>query len=338
VLCPDDQRPLVVAKDGAHSCPLCRGRLVDAASLKGEVHDILAVETRTKSPAFARQRLCPACTALMAPWRIGQLEAWLERCPQCQVLWVETLDQRTLEKQAFNRVASQVYQSLSVDEKKTLAKGLASEPVEAAPPPLSAFHSVLAMLGLPVVTRQEGGRTPLATWSLAALALALFIVVDPMAVSLVAGEAHLWQALTSIFAHFGWLHLLGNVYFLLAFGDGVEQKLPRWAVTAVFFVSGILAALAQGLVSSRGTHIGGASGAVAAIVAACVILQPRARVAVSIRRYVIQIPIAFFGLFELAYQAFMASAGVPGIAWTAHLTGLTLGAAIAVIVRGRRAW
>src|SRR5439155_14281834 len=97
--CPDDGREL--AGDDAQSvCRVCQGVLMSSAELtewSAEASAQLAIETNEKSGAFARTRSCPQCSAPMAPWRIGKLQAWLERCPSCEVYWLEKQDVRTVQ-------------------------------------------------------------------------------------------------------------------------------------------------------------------------------------------------------------------------------------------------
>lgn len=272
----------------------------------------------------------------MAPWRIGDVDAWLEKCPACDCFWVEKLDQRTLARQRYNQAARQAYDEMSSAEKEDLKQGLATAvSSEYGAPEISPIQRFLAIIGLPVLLQKKGIAIPWLTWSIAAALLLIFLVVDAHdAGSYVVGDSGLWQAFTSIFVHFGWLHLLGNIFFLLAFGDGVEQKLPPWGLALLFVCAGVLATLLQAAVSPAGVSIGGASGAIAALMGACVVLQPQAKVAVTLYFvHVIRVPIIGFGIFQFVYQAFMAGAGSPGVAWTAHLAGMIIGACVGVAVR-----
>jgi len=78
--CPDDGRPLNAEPGGALVCPGCKGSTLAEADLEAPVRESLALETREGSGAFARERRCPSCEAPMAPWRIGKMDAWVERC------------------------------------------------------------------------------------------------------------------------------------------------------------------------------------------------------------------------------------------------------------------
>ncbi|HEU68404.1 MAG TPA: rhomboid family intramembrane serine protease, partial [Candidatus Acetothermia bacterium] len=85
--------------------------------------------------------------------------------------------------------------------------------------------------------------------------------------------------LTSMFLHGGWLHLLGNMLYLWIFGDNIEAALGRWRFLLFYLLAGAGGALLQAAVSPRSTvPIIGASGAIAGVLGAYLILFPWARV------------------------------------------------------------
>ena len=184
------------------------------------------------------------------------------------------------------------------------------------------------------------------TWALALALIAVFVGevrgggLDEAARRLGYGPERrgLWAAARATFAHAGWAHLLGNVYFLLAFGDGVEQRVPRWLLAPAFVVLAVTALLVDGVVHP-GSVLVGASGGVAALMGACVVLQPRARVAIQLGPFtpVMRFSMGAFFVLALAFQALMAALRVSGVAWTAHLVGLLLGAGCAAPLRRRAA-
>ena len=174
-----------------------------------------------------------------------------------------------------------------------MAREIAAETAEAAPDPeLPLVHGLLARFALPVVTRIRRERMPVVTWALALALVVVFISelrgggLDAAIARLGYGPAHrgLWIAVTATFAHAGWWHLLGNVYFLLAFGDGVEQRAPRWLLPPAFILAGAAALLVDGALHPSAVLVG-ASGGVAAVIGACVVLQPRAQVAIHLGRW-----------------------------------------------------
>lgn len=342
--CVDHPKPLTPDSSGVPSCPLCGSGLLsseDLSALGPNLLGSLQLETREKSGAFARTRTCPQCAVPMAPWRIGTLEAWLERCPSCEHYWADTQDRRTLLMSAKSHARVQAFKSLPASDRKDLARDLAeATSVEPESPDLSPIQLALGVVGIPVVSRTRGNRIPWATWSLSALFLGMFLL-GLLAPDTFGAEVIAWYTaspgalglLTATFAHFGWLHLLGNVGFLLAFGDGVEQMAHRGLYVLVFFLIAAAATVSEAAVSGPETLIGGASGGVAGVMGACLVLQPRARVVFLLRLTTVEIPLPVYALFYLAIQVSMLMTGSPGVAWTAHVTGLLLGVTFGLALR-----
>jgi membrane associated rhomboid family serine protease len=135
-------------------------------------------------------------------------------------------------------------------------------------------------------------RTPWATWALAALCLAAFgwqLTLGerlPAEIARVAAApreiAALHDPLTlalrlvaAMFLHAGWLHLLGNLAFLLVFADDVESALPRRRFLLLYLLSGLFAALAQTAATPRSpAPMIGASGAISGVLGAFLVLYP----------------------------------------------------------------
>jgi membrane associated rhomboid family serine protease len=134
--------------------------------------------------------------------------------------------------------------------------------------------------------------------------------------------------LTSMFLHGGWMHLIGNMWFLWIFGDNVEERLGTVRFVIFYLIVGAVGALAQSfsLPESRAPMIG-ASGAIAGVLGGYVMLFPRAKVvtfvAIPLLWHVRDVPawiflgIWFIGQFLLP--------GNSGVAWMAHVGGFLAG-------------
>jgi membrane associated rhomboid family serine protease len=145
---------------------------------------------------------------------------------------------------------------------------------------------------------------------------------------LVTPPATIW---TSMFLHGGFMHLLGNMWFLWIFGDNVEEALGPVRYLVFYFAVGTVGALAQifAMPSSTVPMIG-ASGAIAGALGAYVMLFPHARVAT-----IVMIPLwwpvvhvrawIFLGLWFLGQ--FLLPTG-SGVAWMAHVGGFIAGAGL----------
>lgn len=145
-----------------------------------------------------------------------------------------------------------------------------------------------------------------------------------------------WPFLTSMFLHGGWMHILGNMWTLWIFGDGVEDRMG----TARFIIFYLLCGLAAGLVhfytnADSTVPTVGASGAIAGVLGAYFVLHPRAHVIVMVPiffwPFFFDLPAVTYLLFWFFMQLFngtlsLASAEqVGGVAWWAHVGGFVAG-------------
>lgn len=152
--------------------------------------------------------------------------------------------------------------------------------------------------------------------------------------------------LTSMFLHGGWMHFLGNMLYLWVFGDNVEDWLgwPRFLL--FYLVCGLLAALLQ-MAVHPGSPIPmiGASGAISGVLAAYLVLFPRARVLTFVPIlfffYLIRLPaLIFLGLWFLlqffngAVSLTAGDLSMGGTAWWAHVGGFIAG--LVLILKRRK--
>jgi membrane associated rhomboid family serine protease len=156
-----------------------------------------------------------------------------------------------------------------------------------------------------------------------------------------------WLTLfASIFMHGGWLHIVGNMLFLWIFGNNVEDRMGRFRYGLFYLVCGVIAALSQLATDvSSGVPNIGASGAIAGVLGAYLVLYPRARVLTAITLLVffaiVEVPAilllgAWFVLQVLDGSAGLVTAGNGGVAYFAHVGGFAAGLLLVwPLVRGR---
>jgi membrane associated rhomboid family serine protease len=155
-------------------------------------------------------------------------------------------------------------------------------------------------------------------------------------------EAALVPAVTSMFLHGGWLHLLGNMWFLHIFGDNIEARLGRIRYLVFYVFCGLMAVTAQYVLDpASSVPIIGASGAIAGVLGAYLICWPRARVLTIVPIFYfihfVHLPAVFvlvaWFLIQLLQGA--ASLGVEfahGVAYWAHVGGFVTGAVLIYIL------
>jgi membrane associated rhomboid family serine protease len=147
---------------------------------------------------------------------------------------------------------------------------------------------------------------------------------------------------TSMFMHAGLLHIGGNMLYLWIFGDNVEDRFGHVKFIIFYLLCGLAATGAQ-LIFSLGSSIPnlGASGAIAGVLGAYLLLFPKARVSVLSGRGVIPVPaLIVIGLW-FVLQLFSGigslfdTSDAGGIAYMAHIGGFVAGLVLALLFRGK---
>ena len=145
--------------------------------------------------------------------------------------------------------------------------------------------------------------------------------------------------LTSIFLHGDWPHLVGNMLFLWVFGDNVEDAMGHLRFLVFYLICGVVAALAHGMVDTGSVKpLIGASGAVAGVMGAYVILHPRVKVLVLMfSRLPLRLPAYVVLGAWLMFQMVMPVLAAEGhsVAWWAHVAGFVAGAGLVTVLRRR---
>jgi len=150
---------------------------------------------------------------------------------------------------------------------------------------------------------------------------------------------------TAMFMHGGWMHLFGNMLYLYIFGDNVEDRLGHLGYFIFYVACGIAATFAQYYFNSHSSLPNvGASGAIAGVLGAYILMFPHARVDVLVIRQIISLPaVAVIG-FWIVLQLFSGfgsiartdeTADAGGVAYMAHVGGFVAGLVLAFLFGGR---
>jgi rhomboid family protein len=196
---------------------------------------------------------------------------------------------------------------------------------------------------------------PLVTYALIALNILFFIV------ELTGGDAFVekWafvpsrflanplpQSLTlftSMFMHAGWVHLGGNMLYLWIFGDNVEDRFGHVKFTVFYLLCGLAATFAELAFSLSSTVPSlGASGAIAGVLGAYILLFPQGKVRVLQGQQVIQVSALIVIGIWIVLQLFSgigsiaSTAQTGGVAYMAHIGGFLAGIVLSFLFRGGR--
>jgi membrane associated rhomboid family serine protease len=146
---------------------------------------------------------------------------------------------------------------------------------------------------------------------------------------------------TAMFMHAGWVHLGGNMLYLWIFGDNVEDRFGHIKFTIFYLLCGLAATFAQ-LAFSAGSNVPnlGASGAIAGVLGAYILMFPQGRVKVLQGAQVVQVPaLIVIGLW-IVLQFFSGIGSIAttvqtgGVAYMAHIGGFLAGFVLTFLLRG----
>ncbi len=150
---------------------------------------------------------------------------------------------------------------------------------------------------------------------------------------------------TSMFMHGGWMHIIGNMLYLWIFGNNIEDRLGHVRFVLFYLLCGAAAALAQSVVNTHSeVPMIGASGAIAGVLGAYMVLFPRAHVLVLVPlgffTQVMRLPallvLGFWFVLQFIQGGLMAPGEGGGVAYWAHIGGFVAGIALIFLLGGGR--
>lgn len=356
--------PSALANARSLLCPRCGGRAVTLGALRriarpDRVTDLWRAAFGQREAAGA---ICPTCDRPMNLVALAGSDAdapplWLDLCRPCQQVWFDggelermprpptAAPERELPAEARVALATLKAQA----ERERLEEEL--DDVQGSP---GAAQSIGGWFGLPgELDEQHLAIRPVLTWGTAALiaAVSLAAFARPSLLDhwgLVPAEAMRHGGatfFTSMALHGDIFHLLGNLYFLLVFGDNVEDALGPGGWLALFLAAGLLGGLGHVALDPRAeVPVIGASGAISGLLAFYAVAFPRARVGLYFRYgwrggWLRMRAWALFAVW-CVLQVMMAYAQLVGcspVSAIAHLGGALVGAATALWWRQREA-
>lgn len=141
--------------------------------------------------------------------------------------------------------------------------------------------------------------------------------------------------LTSIFMHGGWMHLIGNMMYLIIFADNVEDVFGTKKFILFYLLSGIFASFSQAFIDfSSEIPMIGASGAIAGVLGAYLFYFPRAKILVLVPFFIfftIRVPASILLIFWFVFQFLNLSNVESSVAWMAHIGGFVFGYIFSII-------
>ncbi|UCC97738.1 MAG: rhomboid family intramembrane serine protease [Phycisphaerales bacterium] len=289
---------------------------------------------------------CPACRGRMTevPFSCSGRTEYLDVCAGCHFIWFDPREFESLPKSAAAKIPKA--RQMSDKEKEALAlarletvKSMQRDQDAHETCPDNWWEVVVAYTGIPVEYNYTPLRhRPIATWLLAvvitAVSLATFRNLEPVVMNWGLIPAELGRHfgltfVTSFFLHGGLVHLFGNLYYLVVFGDNSEDILGRGRYLLLIAAAAIVGDIAQ-IVSDPGSTIPciGASGGISGVLAYYCLRFPKASVGIVVFFHWVRLPVGFMLVLWVMLQiigAMRQSVGIGHVAVFAHLGGAAVG-------------
>lgn len=347
--CPNCSTPLntIRQREGLFFlCLACEGRAVTIPQIRRIAGDHFATNLlrQINGNSHFGDRTCPFCCRRMRRFYSQDPLLELDACKTCGAVWFDPQEFEAMPEGAIESPDEVRLRGAEVIARYRLEQMKEKGVTDSGPD--EVWKTIPAIFGFPVeaetnpVTRQ-----PWVTWSLAVVILAVsvwaFSDLDTIVEQLGFIPAEAWRyggltSLTSFFLHGGILHLVGNLYFFLIFGDNVEDYLGRWRYTLLILASTLAGDLVHWLATLHSTIPAiGASGGISGIIVFYALEFPQARLGFLFRYFIyfrwIQMP-AWGALVLWLLMQFIGAAmqlgGFSNVAATAHLGGAAAGFAL----------
>lgn len=361
-------RPRRSAHVNYWACTNCGGHLVGIYPLKRLVGDspVQKLWMNSAEAPFG-QRACPSCQKKLRVilHEDNKVPVELDLCRLCQVIWTdqgELVDTHqvkdTRKKLNLNKEQMAEYTEAVAELARQTTKPKEDSEFISDRGPDDPLKWLPAIVGLPVeMERRRLRDSALLTWILALTAVcihirALSFGLQEMILSygFISAEPLRHMGVTfisSFFLHGGWFHLIGNLYFLLVFGDDIEDELGWSNFLVLIFASHLAGILGQTMFSGPSTiPMVGASAGVFGVLGYYMVRFPRAKVGYMylffFRAYWLRISAMWLLLGKIAWEMLMASvvyeqAGVRGgVAHAAHIGGAFIGVVIGLAMAKKR--
>jgi membrane associated rhomboid family serine protease len=328
-------------------CQRCKGTFLESGEARAIIGENADPETweRTSHARFLGKTSleCPKGHGRLSGFRLeapsgSGAHVEVDVCPSCMGMWLDAWEAQRLADatRAMRRPATPSPDPPLVQGEQRVGAG---------------WYLFQLFSGLPVEEYNPMRRRPVVVYGLMLACLAVFLVelsaADPNAFVLAFGAVPAsimkggqpWAWVTHMFLHGSWPHLIGNMYFLYTFGDNIEDRVGRSRFLVLYLVFGLCAGAAQVLMSlGSPVPLVGASGAIAGLMGAYVVMFPKTKLYWVFLFIRFRIPAALYLVVWMLYQAMLGFADIAmghgsGVAWWAHVGGFAAGALWAIFGR-----
>ncbi|MDW8321535.1 MAG: rhomboid family intramembrane serine protease [Armatimonadota bacterium] len=349
MICPRCHEPLARYRSYAGlvwQCNRCGGRAVALSVLRKAVEAgvVRTLWVAATQGGVRSKLLCPSCRKAMSQASVGaSVPVTIEVCELCQFVWADAgeLEQMPAApppvKPQEPELPPEAREALAMAKVESLSRR-AKSAVYRDDLPESPLDAAMALLGLPVEHENPLQNRPWITWltafTVAVISLMSFWHTERAMSTLALVPSEWWRygginLLTNFFVHGSLFHLVGNLYFLVIFGDNVEDRIGHIRFVLLLIMATLAGNIVHILFDPRSNiPCIGASGGIFGLVAFYTLAFPYARFYVAFRFWIYTVPVWELALVWLFFQligAFVQVTGTGYVSSLAHLGGALAG-------------
>ena len=349
-----------------YQCSKCKGKLVSTVSFKRQGLPNFSFNkmwTEARSQLQHLGKMCPSCNRAMAKI-VTPFEPNIELdiCPTCMLFWFDegeyekipfVKDENPSQKELEEEKIEMIYQKVRA---KSILKGeieYEPESIKVNNFPPSFIVAVFSFLGLPYEAEKTVlENIPIVTWSFSLLCVIIYIIFINdryESIDIMGFRPNLWYKdfgitiFTSMLLHASFWHLLSNLYFLIIFGDDVEDMLGRGKYILLIFASHIFGLFVHSVFGHyKSIPMVGASVAISGILGYYIVFFPKRQIGFMLRVFYmfkwIQIPAWLYFGFWIIIQIFGVINQVShgsDVSYLGHFGGIVFGIFIGLMAKAR---
>ncbi len=353
-------------------CPKCSGRMVGLPVLRkfGASRGFLnRIWRQGRDKSAKRKRPCAHCGRKMSQVHAllerDSAPLWLDVCPTCAAIWFDPSEFEKLPRLAprpekkEEPMHPKAREALAMHKLQMIREQQEQEEGRWGHGPDEGWQWLPGLLGMPVeIDAPKVSRKPILTWSIVGACVLLMILImsateaDPIRMKSIFDDYGFipsqWLRLggltlfSSFFLHAGIMHIIGNMYFLMIFGDNVEDHIGRGFFPLLLLVGHGAGMMAHSIFAGDlSVPCVGASAGISAVIGYYAVAFPKVKLGFMWRYWFyfrwVRISAVWALVLYSALQLFGAYSqvqGFSGVSYLAHIGGLAVGITAAFLYRG----
>jgi membrane associated rhomboid family serine protease len=269
---------------------------------------------------------------------------YIDVCTKCLLLWFDTYEFESLPKVEVKKTQApplsiDAREALAMERLELLKKQQRQDDLDSRIGPDHWWEVVLALFGMPAEYNYTSLKhKPIITWSLAAVIVLVSLItfrnLRPAVMNFEMIPAQFtryfgFTFISSFFLHGDYLHLIGNLYFLIVFGDNTEDVLGKRNYLLLITIATVVGHIAH-IIADPASKVPciGASGGISGILAYYCLRFPKAKVGIILLFRWIRIPVVFMLIIWIIFQiigAYRQILDLSNVSALAHLGGASVG-------------